>query len=218
LITTDALAAVAALALAMPKSLTFTAPFQPTSTLCGETSRWIKPRTPSAPAGRSCAYPSPRSTSTDHVDRHGPREPTGLEEPVEVATFDQLHHEVQPAVVAAIEVEHADDVRVLHPRGQLRLAMNMVLNAGCLLASGRTRLIATGRSKPSAPTVCARKTSAMPPAPRRASRTYLPRRTGAAACVEAPGFPICVDTSGHDTPVGDETEGRRGSGPTDPLD
>jgi hypothetical protein len=55
LIVTDADAAVAARALAMPKSLTFTAPLHEQSTLCGEISRCTSPRTPSAPAGRSWA-------------------------------------------------------------------------------------------------------------------------------------------------------------------
>ena len=39
----------------MPKSLTFTAHDHDTSTLCGEMSRWTRPRMPSAPAGKSWA-------------------------------------------------------------------------------------------------------------------------------------------------------------------
>jgi hypothetical protein len=57
----------------------------------------------------------------DRVDDHRERQPARIDQAVEIAALDQLHHQVQAALVVAVEVEHRDDVRVLQPRGQLGL-------------------------------------------------------------------------------------------------
>lgn len=58
----------------------------------------------------------------DRVDDDRERQAARLDDAVEVLALDQLHDEVEAALVVAIEVEDRHDVGVLHPRRQLRLA------------------------------------------------------------------------------------------------
>jgi hypothetical protein len=58
----------------------------------------------------------------DGVDDDREWQAARLDDAVEVLALDQLHDEVEAALVVAIEVEDRHDVGVLHARRQLRLA------------------------------------------------------------------------------------------------
>jgi hypothetical protein len=64
--------------------------------------------------------PQPAQHLAHRVDDDRERQSSGVDDAVEVLALDQLHHEVEAALVIAIEVEHRHHVRVLHPRRQLR--------------------------------------------------------------------------------------------------
>ena len=91
----------------------------------------------------------------------------------------QVLHRDEVLVVDVADVVDLDDVRVVERRGDARLVeehADELRIAGC--GGRRIRLMTRYFSKPWIDFVRARKISAMPPAARRETSSYLPKETG----------------------------------------
>ena len=173
LMNTDAVASLAVRAFAIPKSEIRTAPSHDSSTLCGDTSRCTTPRT-SVPVGRSCACPSPRSSSpiTKITTGIGSR-PDDASASRSLPSTSSITRNSRPS--ASRSKSSTDTMFGCTSCELIRASVtNIRVNAGFSENPGSTRLIATRRENPSAPTAEPLNTSAMPPPPSRWSSRYLP--------------------------------------------
>jgi len=66
----------------------------------------------------------------DPHDALGLHDPVGLEHLVERVAADELHHEIEQAVFALIEVEHRDGIRMRQPTRELRFAQEPLHDLG----------------------------------------------------------------------------------------
>ena len=105
----------------MPKSVTRAMPSNPTSTLCGEMSRWTSDSGVPSVATRSCAACKPERCVVSDSQRDLERDRLAVIERAldDLARRHAVHvvHHQKRALVVFAEVDHADHVRVTDQTG-----------------------------------------------------------------------------------------------------